>query len=172
MKAKITVAESLKEYFETIQRNMDENLDKQLRLMARELVGDEEDPSDGFIAPLMSSKFNPNLYISGQEDEFWQVDFSEGINQIIMVYTGMRLHENYDNPKVWWEFANEWGRLARDYAYYQETQSDHIAKPEGAKHPFAVERGVLASRDKMFEMTINFVENILKEGSGYFFMPK
>lgn len=180
MKAKITVTDSLTEYFETIQANMNENLEEQLRVMARRLVGEEENPSDGFIAPEMSTDFNPNLYISGQEEEYWKL--SHNSSQLMgghqssvleIMYTGMRLHENLgSDAKVWSEFTNDYGRLGRDYAFYQETGMDPIAKSRDAKHKGAIATGVRASKELMFEMTVNFVENILKKGSGYFFMPK
>lgn len=180
MKAKITVTDSLTEYFETIQKNMNENLDEQLRIMARKLVGEEEDPDDGFIAPEMSTDFNPNLYISGQEEDFWEIYSNSsqlmGGHQssvLEIIYTGMRLHENLgDSAKVWSEFTNDYGRLGRDYAFFQETGLDPIAKSRDAKHKGAIATGVRASKKVMFDMTVNFVENILKEGSGYFFMPK
>lgn len=180
MKAKITVEDSLTEYFNTIQANMDENTDEQLRLMARRLVGEEEDPNDGYIAREMSTGFNPNLYISGQEEDFWNI--TQNTSQLMgghqssvleIIYTGMRLHENRGNDaKVWSEFMNDYGRLGRDYAFYQETGLDPIAKSSDAKHKGAIAKGTRASKKTMFDMTISFVKNILKEGSGYFFMPK
>lgn len=180
MKAKLTVEESLTDYFNTIQANMEENIDAQLRLMARALVGEEENPNDGFIARNMSTSFNPNLYISGQEEDYWNI--SRHTSQLMgghqssvleIIYTGMRLHENYgDDAKVWSEFMNEYGRLGRDYSFFQETGLDPIAKSSDAKHKGAIAKGTRESKDKMFEMTENFVKNILKEGSGYFFMPK
>ncbi|MBO6273020.1 hypothetical protein J6O48_09630 [bacterium] len=187
MKVKLTVKESLTEYFETIQANMEENKDKQLRIMAKELVGEYDDPDDGYIAPLMSTKFNPNLFLSGQDEDNWRVSHEAsqlmGGHQasiIEIMYTGLKLYDIYgiDEAKVWWEFAKdqepdpEERVLERDYAFFQETGIDPIAKPKYAKHKGAIATGVRASKDRMFEMTQQFVMNILKEGSGYFFMPK
>ena len=64
----------------------------------------------------------------------------------------MGLHDVFSigRSKVWWEFATPetWGKppeereLGRDYAYFQETGNDKLAKY--AKHKYAITRGIHA----------------------------
>ena len=67
-----------------------------------------------------------------------------------------------DHAKVWWEFSEELDpglpeeerTLARDYAFYQETGVDKIARPRGAKHKYAIQRGLWAASQQQIHYTL------------------
>ena len=175
MKGKIVVEESLTEYLQYIQNSLHETKEQELRKQARLLVGEYDNPTSGYIAPRMSTDFNPNLYLSGQEEEFWIVNSNENVSTIQIIYTGMRLHDNYpDDARVWLEFSENlepyppYRELERDYAYYQETGSDPIAKPSDAKHKFAIKKGVFASRNELHNHAAKYLKSIMRRGNGEF----
>lgn len=186
MKAKFTVKEDLTEYFEYIYKTLHDTSDKELKKQARILTGEYEDDSDGYIAPLMTAHifgyFNPNLFISGQDENYWKlysqsnphgIMGGKNLSGIEIMYTGMRLHEEMGyGAKVWWEFADnpyaepEERELERDYAFYQETGIDPIAKPKHARAKGAIAIGVRDSKPELLQHSKKYLESIIKRGGG------
>ena len=182
MKGKIIIQEdTFSEYLTYIYNSFHENMPKELKRQARLLTGEEGDENTGFIAKHMSTDFNPNLFISGQEQEYWIIKNSSrtlvqgggNVSSIEAVYTGMRLHENLEpgTAMVWREFG-EYGVggtedvLERDYALYQETGLDKYAPPWLAKHQGAVAKGTKESSITLFEHAADYVYNIMRKGNG------
>ena len=73
---------------------------------------------------------------------------------------------------VWYEFSTEYPKyiwnplkrhLARDYAYYQETGIDPIAKSEDAKHKGFIRRGVQNSEKRIQNKTAGYLKQILRQ---------
>lgn len=176
LKSRIVIEEdTFSEYLTFIYDNFHKNLPTELKHLARTMVGEEEDDGTGFIPKFISTTFNPNLFISGQEEEYWQLKSSQrsnvigggNLSSIEVIYTGMRLHENLHNyAKVWTEFAGDDGMLERDYAFYQETGMDTIADSSDAKHKGGIRAGVMASSDTLFNHTAEYVYNIMRRGDG------
>lgn len=135
---------------------------------ARSIVGNYGS-TGGKIAHLMSTDFNPYLYTSGQDESFWKKTVDEGISIIEIMYSGMHLHEQYPvgKARVWWEFGKyaRGGRndvLERDYAWYQETGEDKIAKPQDAKHTGAIQTGLASANSNDLKQTAHYMESIMK----------
>lgn len=183
MKAKITVTEdTFSEYLDFVYNSFHENAPKELKREARLLTGDEWDADSGFIAKYMSTTFNPNLYASGQEADYWVVKNKSNphglmggsnVSTLEIYYTGMRLHNNYDDEaRVWWEFAEGQEAdptervLERDYSFYQETGIDPIALPKYAKHTGAIAKGVRESKDTLLTNVSDYYYNIMRKGKG------
>lgn len=172
------VKNTVSEYLDLIDKNIEENAPKQLKHMAEKLVGEYDDPTGGYIAPLMSTTWNPNMFLSGQDEDYWKILNDDDKHSLTVTYTGLRLYDLYsmDEAKVWWEFAvNQEADpqervLERDYAFFQETGIDRYALPKYAKHKGAVAHGVRAGKGEMYEMATKYLENIMNRGSGYFFM--
>jgi len=164
--AKITIKEdTISEYFDYIYNTLHQTTEKEIKKMARLMVGHEGE-EDGYIAPRMSTEFNPNLYISGQEEEYWQILSNGEITTLEAIYTGMRLPHSPDS-KVWFEFGDkEMGIIERDYAFYQETGVDKWATPSGARHKYAIERGVYMSGRELLDHSTKYLESIIKRGGG------
>ena len=145
--------------------------------LMREMVGYPFSPEGGFIAPLMS-KWNPFLYSSGQNSEYWEGTSSKGLTTLEAVYTGMDIHKFYGKglPKgVWWEFATPETAsfkdpqdrvLGRDYAFYQETGIDIVAQPQFARHKGAIASGVELSAPHLHEEAKNYVSRLIKLQKG------
>ena len=186
MKAKIIIKEdTFSEYLDFIYNSLHENMPKELKREARLLTGDEWDENSGFIAPRMTvslfGEFNPNLFASGQEEEYWVIKNASrslvqgggNVSSLEAIYTGMRLHKHYDDDAmVWWEFAEDnepdpaLRVLGRDYSFYQETGIDPIARPEDARAQGAIKEGVKASSDTLFSHAADYVYNIMRKGNG------
>lgn len=173
--------DTITEYFDLISKNIDENAPTQLKKMAEKLTG-EYDTHEGYITQNMAvvkyREFNPNLHLSGQDQDYWEILEENSVHSLTITYTGMRLYDLYDidEAKVWWEFAeNQEGNprdriLARDYAFYQETGIDKYALPKYARAKGAIAHGVYEGKYELYEMAAKYLENITREGSGYFFM--
>ena len=95
-----------------------------------------------YIEPLMP-KWNPNLMFSPLEQENQVFKPDGGLATLDLIYTGkteMAEEREWDKDennlyKVYWEFGDKFtGELHRDYAYYQETGQDDIAKNFGGHH--------------------------------------
>lgn len=187
MKTKIQITEdTITEYMDFIWESFNKNAPRELEKQSRLLVGEYGDEHDGYIAPNMATArygdFNPNLFMSGQEQDYWKHYGSSNPHGIMgqkdligieILYTGMRLHENYgDDAKVWWEFAkdNEGDPteriLGRDYAYYQETGLDPIAHPKHARAKGAIATGVRESKRELLEHSSKYLESIMKKHNG------
>ena len=164
LKSNITITEdTFTPYLEWLHEEITDKTDDLLKQMARELVGDYGNPNDGFIAPNMSTTFNPNLFISGQEEQYWLLDLGE-VSSLEVIYTGMRLPRG---SMVWWEFGDkEEGIIERDYAFYQETGLDKYAEQEDARHTDAVYRGVMESREYLNEFLAEQIYSLMRKGGG------
>lgn len=180
LKLKIT-EDTITEYMDFIWNSFNKNAPRELKKQARLLTGEEGDEGDGYIAPNMTvskfGEFNPNLFMSGQEEEFWKLYSNSNpyglmgvkdTHSIEIIYTGMRLNRNYgDDAKVWSEFGDKAaGRLERDYAYFQETGLDPIAKPKQARAKGAIATGVRESKTELLQHSSKYLESILKKQNG------
>lgn len=172
MKIKAIVTEdTITEYLTNLQSDYEKQEHTILEKMARELVGEYDDKTGGYIAPLMSTKFNPNLFLSGQDEDYWKIEQGDERSTLEIIYTGMRLHDDFNHPMVWWEFATEdtvseaprYRQLGRDYAYFQETGRDPVAKSFKAKHKYAVKMGVLAGSNAVREVAGDYLMQLMKK---------
>lgn len=170
MKIKAIVTEdTITEYLDNLQSNYEKQEHTLLEKMATKLVGEYDDETDGFIAPLMSTEFNPNLFLSGQDDAYWDIERGDELSSLEITYTGMRLHSNYTHPLVWWEFATKasageaprYRELDRDYAYFQETGKDPVAKSFKAKHKHAIKMGVYAGSWAVREVAAEYLNRLM-----------
>jgi len=170
MKAKFEIIEdTVTGYLNALQSQMEKDSEYILNHVADEVTGKDEDDSAP-IPKLMSTRFNPYLYISGQLPENREVKVDNGKSVIEILYSGMGLEEWYgDEAMVWWEFSKEQDpsipprerTLARDYAYYQETGADIIADYRNAKHKRAIQTGLTTSSDKIAKETARQYELML-----------
>ena len=180
LKAEV-IEDTVTEYLDFIVNSFDENAPKELKEQARLLVGDEGDETGGFIAPLMSTNYNPNLFISGQMEESWNLTTSSNPYGIMgehdtlgieIMYSGLKYYSLYgDDDKVWWEFAeynsnSETKKLARDYAFYQETGLDPIAKPKNARHKGAIAKGTKAASGELLNHSARYLKAIMRRQNG------
>lgn len=178
---KFQIEENITEYLDIITKNIDENAPQQMKKMARKLTG-EFDTEEGYITQNMAvvkfREFNPNLHLSGQDEDYWVITNKEGKHSLEITYTGLRLYELYepDDARVWWEFAEGQEAdpskrfLERDYSFFQETGIDRYALPKYARAKGAIAMGVRQGKEELYEMSAKYLENILNKGSGYFFM--
>ena len=165
MKAKCEISnDTFTEYLEYLQKAIVEEQEEILHKMARTMVGETYDDESGFIAPRMSTDFNPNLFISGQEEHYWEFIDKGDFSQLEIIYTGMRLNQSLGlDAMVWSEFGDKYAHhLERDYAFYQETGNDPIAKPARAKHKYAIQRGVHASQYAVRDTAGEYIESLMK----------
>lgn len=151
-----TVTQGLTELQERISGEM-ENVLNELAYAATGYEGDTSAP----IPSRMSTDYNPFLFLSGQMKENRFVEVTSGKAEISIKYSGMGLEEELGSEaKIWWEFAKDQEQdpyereLERDYAFYQETGSDPIAAPRGAKHKYAIQRGLHSSTSQIHEAAI------------------
>ena len=139
------VDETFTGYLEELQNGLPDEMEYILREASYEATGHEGE-EDGTIPHYMSTTFNPNLFLSGQEETNHIYDITERKSTIEMIYTGMELDLNLgDDARRWWEFSENFDptlALERDYAYYQETGRDPVAKPNDARHKYAIEWGM------------------------------
>lgn len=180
------VEDTITEYLDFISESFKSNSPKELKKQARILTGEYGDEHDGYIAPNMTvaryGEFNPNLFMSGQEEEYWNLYANSNPHGLMggknsigieISYTGARLHQNYgDEAKVWWEFAEgnegnpEERILERDYAFYQETGIDKIARPKDARATGAIATGVHEAKDELLDHSAKYLLSILKKQNG------
>lgn len=172
MKIKAIVTEdTITEYLTNLQSDYEKQEHTILEKMATRLVGEYGDETDGFIAPLMSHEFNPNLFMSGQDEDYWKIEQGDERSTLEIIYTGKRLHDNYSHPLVWWEFATEdtaddaprYRQLGRDYAYFQETGRDPVAESSKAKHKYAVKTGLLTGASAVREVAGDYLMQLMKK---------
>ena len=147
------VEDTLTAYLDKLAKVFEENKPELARKFTKGVVGEYQNPESGFIAPLMSTTFNPYLYTSAQMVNKWVIDQEEFITTVEVLYSGLGLHSIFPagRARVWWEFATKdtWGKkdpfkreLARDYSYFQETGIDKLAKSDDAKHQGAIQTGL------------------------------
>ena len=185
MRVRVKIEDSLSEYLERLHSLFNEEKEEILRTATRVVTGEYGDKY-AYIPFRMSTKFNPNLYMSGQEEDRWIIEKDGPITHLYFNYTGMTYQRRFvtggtrayieneeygDNYfKVWWEFATESTRekkpsqrvLGRDYAYFQETGMDSIAKKKYAKHPRAIRDGLHAGTPEMMFKIEEYVSEIMK----------
>ena len=162
------VEENITEYLDTLLETVKEETPEMLKEMAEILVGEDGD-EDAFIPALMSTEFNPNLFLSGQDEDYWKISSYDYLSFLTITYSGMRLHELYDvgTAKVWREFAvNEESDpsqrvLDRDYAYYQETGHDSRAKYSDARHKHAIQKGMTIGKPEALNVAKKYLESLL-----------
>jgi len=163
------VDDNFTKYLEELEKNFEASKGTLVEAFTRAIVGNYGSPISGHIAEFMSQTFNPYLFTSGQDEHYWQLETSKDKSVIEVLYSGMHLHDVYPPGKarVWWEFG-KYGIggnkdvLERDYAYYQETGHDKLAKPGDAKHTGAIEHGLSLSNQKDLEKTADYFNEILK----------
>lgn len=163
------IEDNLTKYFEELEKNFDTGKSAMTEAFTRSIVGNYGSPISGHIAEFMSQTFNPYLYTSGQDEHYWKLEKSKGKSVIEVLYSGMHLHDVYPPGKarVWWEFG-KYGIggtkdvLERDYAYYQETGRDKLAKSQDAKHQGAIEHGLLLSNQEDLEKTAKYLKLIME----------
>ena len=143
MKAKFVVEETVTAYCDKLVQRFDSTKEFHLKSLAQVLTGKGDaslaSPDKGTIG-LEVAKWNPNLYLSGQEMDRWLFEYKKHSSSVTVNYTGMTYKRRYDEEEfmVWWEFSKEIKEgynifevmykmapeertLDRDYAYYQET---------------------------------------------------
>lgn len=157
MKLNIDVIEDTStEYLDTLMEEITSNETLLAHDVAKEFTGSGGTGS-GHITKHMSRDFNPFLFRSGADERYWNLSKDDGLTIIEILYSGMRLHEEFNHPLVWWQFATkETARnsnprertLARDYAYFQETGIDSVADESLAKHQGAVQKGLSEASEK------------------------
>lgn len=144
------VEDNLTDYLTELESHLDAEREKFVGGLARKPVGTWGDPNEGEIT-LLAPKWNPFLYTTGQNRLKWTIKLGEK-SSVEILYSAMKapnLNTTYDDKtrRVWWEFADDDNpkKLGRDYAYYQETGEDPIARPEDAKHKHFIRDGLEAS---------------------------
>ena len=165
--------DTITEYIEELESLFESEKPQLLNTLMREIVGYSYS-FGGYVAPLMSTDFNPFLYSSGQDSSMWHGEIGEGISRLETVYSGMKLHMLHNKPMVWWEFATpdtvgnqpRERKLLRDYAYFQETGIDPIAKSKDAKHKHAIERGFANSESHVIDETAKYINRIMQLQKG------
>ena len=184
---KFHVEENVTKYLDTIYKNYEDAMPYHLKDLARVLTGGGAGSTvggtKGSIGVRMAD-WNPNLYLSGQEEERWLIEKSSKGHSITVNYTGMTYKKRYheDEFKVWWEFSEEIYHagstsairyiqyrmdpedrtLARDYALYQETTYDGVADPRNARHPHAIREGAKEGTPTIEKKAAEYLENIMK----------
>lgn len=168
---KFEVQDTLTEYLDKLKSHFNANKVTLNEVFAEAVVGDSwMNPRSGHIAKYMSTNFNPYLFASGQDKGYWKFMSEEGISSIEVMYSGMHLHEQYPvgKARVWWEFAEDTSapknqrKLARDYAWYQETGEDKIAMPEDARHKGAIAKGLAEVSQKDLKKTEEYFMRIME----------
>lgn len=142
------------EYLDKLLTEFNEGSDDLLEDIAYEVVAEITE-----FAP----SWNPNLLESGDDMDNWSYTHRPGLHTLEILYTGFTPKaESRDLKKgVWWEFGDPSEReLKRDYAYFQETGIDPVAKPEKAKSKFFVKRGTVASAANVYELVEEYFEMI------------
>lgn len=164
------VQDNLTDYLDKLKTHFEKNKIILNEEFTRAVVGDYLNPNSGHIAKYMSTNFNPYLFTSGQDEHYWKFMSEEGMSSIEVLYSGMRLHDRYPvgKARVWWEFAENPSvpknqrRLARDYAWYQETGEDKIAMPDDAKHTGAIAKGLAEVSQKDLKNVNEYLMNIME----------
>lgn len=182
VKVKVT-KDTVTTYLDTLTERYDATEKYHLKSLAHVLTGKGNgsitSKEKGTIG-LLLSKWNPNLYLSGQEEDRWLFEQSKGKSSVTVNYTGMTYERRYDDDEfqVWWEFSKEIREgfsiyevmyqmdpeertLARDYAYYQETTYDPIADPRWVRRPHAIRRGTEAGAGLIFEKSEEYLHNLI-----------
>lgn len=162
MALKFLVEENVTDGLDALQVRVSENMEHILNEMADVATG-KLNTDDAPIPEGMSLDFNPFLFSSGQMDKNRHAKIEKDQSILDVVYTGMDLQHDFiglgSYARVWREFARDEDAgmpptertLVRDYAYYQETGIDKLAKPKGAKHQHAIRNGLSEARERMGE---------------------
>lgn len=161
MSLSFLIEETVNEGLDKLQKRVSEDMERILNEIAYAATGRYEDETAP-IPRLMSTDWNPYLFMSGQVDSGRTFEISDDKAEIHINYSGLRYYEEYTDEEFmpWWEFsenqeANPAERiLERDYAFYQETGIDPIASPKHAKHKHAIEWGLLYASPEIRKETI------------------
>ena len=155
------IQDNLTEYFDELEKHFNSHKDNLSYSFSRKVVGAYGNPNTP-IARHMSTKFNPYLFMSGQDEHYWDFTDNGEIATMEVLYSGKHLHDKYPvgKAKVWWEFATKSTRnkpatdrvLEKDYAEFQETGDDSAANypvdPNDAKHKYAIDKGLSTINQK------------------------
>ena len=112
--------------------------------------------------------WNPNLYLSGYEKDWWVIEPTKTGTLLDILYTGMLYEDTVgeDEMKGWWEFGGHSYQPpappTRDYAYFQETGQDPIADSGLAKHKWFIARGAKKSQEPIVNKAKDYLDEILK----------
>lgn len=150
--------ETVSEYFRQVGVNFHEHAPDVLEEMGDILVGNITE-----FAP----DWNPNLYLSGYEKDWWIIEPTDTGTILDIIYTGMLYEDTVgeDEMKGWFEFGGSSyppSPPTRDYAYYQETGQDPIASPGGAKHKWFVAKGAKKSQKPIVNKAQVYLDDILQ----------
>lgn len=168
------VEENVTDYFNKLVELTEKEKPELLNTLVRTMVGIPNDETGGYIAPNMS-QWNPYLFSSGQNAIYWHGTLSPTISQLYALYTGRDIHKFVKKPKIWWEFAKENNAeelssrertLGRDYAYFQETGKDKIAKSNKAQNQYAIREGIKDSAPELLEETTDYVSKLIQLKKG------
>ena len=168
--------DTLSDYLDKLDELMKTERKEMANTLMRKLVGYPFSPYDGYIAPNMS-KYNPYLYSTGQNDEYWIGKSNNKLTTLEALYTGLDIHEYYGDgvPKgIWWEFATKdtsrlppkMRKLERDYAYFQETGRDKIADSKYAKRKGGIRKGILSAEAPLHSEAVKYFGRILQLRKG------
>ena len=178
MKIKVEVKDTLTEYLETLENNVEEHFPDALKKAALLLVGTDEGDDGAYIPSNMSTDFNPNLWLSGQEEDRWVIENDNGEITLFINYTGMTWgtsgrYTGEGDMMGWWEFGGESQGYpqppTRDYAYFQETGKDKLMdkfhKNEGSKyahHKHGIKKGLKEGTRPVRQDLARYLELLLE----------
>ena len=113
-----------------------------------------------YIEPLMP-KWNPNLIFSPLERENQIFSTEQGYSILELVYTGFTEEARHEELEhIFWEFGDPIDHvLYRDYALYQETGVDEVARNFEGQH--YVEMGTGAFLNRYHDRTRAYVNTLL-----------
>ena len=158
------------DYLNKLSKLMVEEMPHMSTSLMREIVGDFGSDEEGFI-PKSMGKWNYYLFTSGQNPKYWFGETSPELTTLSALYTGQDINTYFGNelPEgIWWEFAKDPSlppkqrELDRDYAFYQETGIDTVAKPRDARHKHSIEKGLKKSKSHLKSKTAEYLEKIIK----------
>lgn len=151
--------ETVSEYFRQVGASFAENTPQVLEEMGDILVDN---------ISMFAPDWNPNLYLSGYEKDWWIIEPTDTGTVLDILYTGM-LYEDIigeDDMLGWWEFGGSsqypYKPPARDYAYYQETGIDAVANPKNARHKWFVAKGAKKSQKPIVNKAQEYLDTILE----------
>lgn len=154
MAMKFEIEDNLTEYFNELEKHFNSHKDTLGVAFARKVVGNYGEERS-HIAKHMS-KWNPYLYTTGQNQNYWDWNVGEDKTTVEVLYSGKHIHQDRRSgiTRIWWEFATKetrgnysWERkLDRDYAEFQETGDSSNAHfpidPEKARNKHGINKGL------------------------------
>lgn len=159
--------DTITDYLNELESHLESEKEKFVGGLARKPVGELGNPNEGAIT-LLAPKYNPFLYMTGQRRNNWKITLGE-TSKVEILYSAMKApninaYGTNKTRKIWWEFAddNNPNKLGRDYAEFQETGEDPIAKSKDAKHKHFIRDGLKASRPEIQDATGRYLMEIMK----------